>query len=102
MEAGNVAYLTMQVKQGSKEVRVMLVGIEPGKPGEPSYLVAGRPITRTLYKALADIKAGLALGERIQIRRHQYTVVGLTQRMVSSSGDPMVFVPTKDAGKFSS
>jgi putative ABC transport system permease protein len=97
MEAGNVAYLTMQIKQGSKDVRVMLVGIEPGKPGEPAYLVAGRPITRTHYEALADIKAGLALGERIQIRRHQYTVVGLTQRMVSSSGDPMVFVPIKDA-----
>ena len=97
MEAGNVAYLTMQIKQGGKDVRVMLVGIEPGKPGEPSYLVAGRPITRTHYEALADIKAGLALGERIQIRRHFYTVVGLTQRMVSSSGDPMVFVPIKDA-----
>ena len=97
MEAGNVAYLTMQVKKGGKDVRVMLVGIEPGKPGEPSYLVAGRPITRTHYEALADIKAGLAIGDRIQIRRHLYTVVGLTQRMVSSSGDPMVFVPIKDA-----
>lgn len=97
MEAGNVAYLTMQIKKGGKDVRVMLVGIEPGKPGEPSYLVAGRPITRTHYEALADIKAGLAIGDRIQIRRHLYTVVGLTQRMVSSSGDPMVFVPIKDA-----
>ncbi|OGS95851.1 MAG: ABC transporter permease [Gallionellales bacterium RIFCSPLOWO2_02_FULL_57_47] len=97
MDAGNVAYLTMQIEIGGKDVRVMLVGIEPGKPGEPSYLVAGRPITRTHYEALADIKAGLAIGERIQIRRHQYTVVGLTQRMVSSSGDPMVFVPIKDA-----
>src|SRR5574340_740441 len=97
MEAGNVAYLTMQIKRGAKDVRVMLVGIEPGKPGEPSYLVAGRPITRTHYEALADIKAGLAVGDRIQIRRHLYTVVGLTQRMVSSSGDPMVFVPIKDA-----
>jgi putative ABC transport system permease protein len=29
--------------------------------------------------------------------RHDYTVVGLTQRMVSSSGDPMVFVPLEDA-----
>lgn len=26
-----------------------------------------------------------------------YTVVGLTRRMVSSSGDPMVFIPLKDA-----
>ncbi|MDO9010663.1 MAG: ABC transporter permease [Gallionella sp.] len=97
MEAGNVAYLTMQIQRGGKDVRVMLVGIEQGKPGEPAYLLAGRPITHAHYEALADIKTGLALGERIQIRRHPYTVVGLTRRMVSSSGDPMVFVPLKDA-----
>ncbi|ADL56488.1 ABC transporter permease [Gallionella capsiferriformans] len=97
MEAGNVTYLTMQIQRGGKDVRVMLVGIEQGKPGEPAFLVAGRPIARTHYEALADIKTGLALGESIQIRRHSYTVVGLTQRMVSSSGDPMIFVPLKDA-----
>src|SRR3989304_3770586 len=33
----------------------------------------------------------------LQIRRHEYTVVGLTRRMVSSGGDPMVFVPLEDA-----
>ncbi|MDD4930261.1 MAG: ABC transporter permease [Gallionella sp.] len=98
LAVGNVAYLTMQIQQqGGKDVRVMLVGIEQGLPGEPAYLVAGRPITHTHYEALADIKTGLTLGERIQIRRHAYTVVGITQRMVSSSGDPMVFVPLKDA-----
>ncbi len=97
MEAGNVTYLTMQIQRGGKDVRVMLVGIEQGKPGEPAFLVAGRPIARTHYEALADIKTGLALGENIQIRHHSYTVVGLTQRMVSSSGDPMIFVPLKDA-----
>ena len=97
MEAGNVTYLTMQIQRGGKDVRVMLVGIEQGKPGEPAFLVAGRPIARTHYEALADIKTGLALGDNIQIRRHSYTVVGLTQRMVSSSGDPMIFVPLKDA-----
>jgi putative ABC transport system permease protein len=31
------------------------------------------------------------------MRRNYYTVVGLTRRMVSSSGDPMVFIPLKDA-----
>ena len=40
---------------------------------------------------------GFKLGERIQIRRNHYTVVGLTRRMVSSGGDPMVFIPLKDA-----
>ncbi len=97
LAVGNVTYLTMQIQQGGKDMRIMLVGVEQGKPGEPAYLVAGRPITRTHYEALADIKTGLTLGERIQIRRHSYTVVGLTRRMVSSSGDAMVFVPLKDA-----
>lgn len=87
----------MQVRQNGKETRVMLVGFEPGKPGEPDYLVAGRPITQSHYEALADVKTGLNLGAQIQIRRHTYTVVGLTQRMVSSSGDPMLFIPLKDA-----
>jgi putative ABC transport system permease protein len=96
-EAGNVTYLTMQIRHNRKEIRVMLVGYEAGKPGEPAYLIAGRPITQPHYEALADIKTGLAVGDRIDIRRHEYTVVGLTRRMVSSSGDPMIFIPLKDA-----
>jgi len=46
---------------------------------------------------VADVNTGFALGDRIRIRRHDYTVVGLTRRMVSSGGDPMVFIPLKDA-----
>lgn len=95
--AGNVTYLTMQIEHARGEMRVMLVGFEPGHPGEPGYLVAGRPITRSHYEAIADVRSGLALNERIRIRRHEYTVVGLTRRMVSSGGDPMLFVPLKDA-----
>lgn len=96
-ETGNVTYLTMQVRHNRKDIRVMLVGYETGKPGEPAYLIAGRPTTRSHYEALADIKTGLALGDRVTVRRHEYTVVGLTRRMVSSSGDPMLFIPLKDA-----
>jgi len=95
--AANATYLTMQVRQGSTDVRAMVVGFEPGQPGEPGYLVAGRHITRSHYEAVADIKTGFALGERIRIRRHDYTVVGLTRRMVSAGGDPMVFIALKDA-----
>jgi putative ABC transport system permease protein len=96
-EAGNVTYLTMQITHAGKETRVMVVGFEPGRPGEPDYLIAGRPITRSHYEAVADVKSGLPLGARIRIRRNEYTVVGLTRRMVSSSGDPMLFIPLKDA-----
>lgn len=100
--AANVTYLTMQVRASEgrgagREVRAMIVGFEPGQPGEPGYLVAGRHITRSHYEAVVDVRTGFALGQRIRIRRHDYTVVGLTQRMVSSGGDPMVFIPLKDA-----
>ena len=104
--AASVTYLTMQVQRaaaggvasarGSEDdVRAMVVGFELGQPREPGYLVAGRHITRSHNEAIADVRTGFALGERI--RRHDYTVVGLTRRMVSSGGDPMVFIPLKDA-----
>ena len=107
-QAANVTYLTMQVRRATStaaageraagdDVRAMVVGFEPGQPGEPGYLVAGRHITRSHYEAVADVRTGFVLGERIRIRRHDYTVVGLTRRMVSSGGDPMVFVPLDDA-----
>ena len=100
-QAANVTYLTMQVGSAENEVRAMVVGIAPGSPGTtpgwPPYLVAGRQITRGHYEAVVDIAAGFKVGDRFAIRRNYYTVVGLTRRMVSSSGDPMVFIPLKDA-----
>ena len=99
-ETGNAAYLTIQIAHADKDTRVMIVGIEvdrPNRPGAPPYLTAGRPILQGHYEAIADERTGLKVGERIRIRRHDYTVVGLTRRMVSSAGDPMIFVPLKDA-----
>jgi len=99
-QAANVTYLTMQVQQAeqnARDVRVMVVGFEPDQPGQPLYLSQGRFITRSHYEAIADVKTGFTLGDRIKIRRHAYTVVGLTRRMVSSGGDPMLFIPLKDA-----
>ena len=98
--AANVTYLTMQVRKGEREVRAMVVGITeggPGDPGWPPYLVAGRQISRGHYEAVADVATGFKIGDRLKIRRNQYAVVGLTRRNVSSSGDPMVFIPIKDA-----
>ncbi|MDD4888261.1 MAG: ABC transporter permease [Thiomonas sp.] len=102
--ATDVTYLTMQVRATNhgepRDVRAMVVGIAPDGPGSagwPPYLVAGRQITRSHYEAVADVASGFKLGDTLQIRRNRYTVVGLTRRMVSSSGDPMVFIPLKDA-----
>lgn len=99
-DAADITYLTMQVRRKGVDVRAMVTGITaggPGIPGWPPYLIAGRHITRSHYEAVADIASGFKLGERIKIRRNNYTIVGLTRRMVSSSGDPMVFIPLKDA-----
>ena len=99
-QTANVTYLTMQVRKNQQDVRAMITGVSPGGPGTPGwppYLVAGRHITRSHYEAVADIAAGFELGDRIQIRRNRYTVVGLTRRMVSSGGDPIIFIPLKDA-----
>ncbi|MGB3210526.1 MAG: ABC transporter permease [Desulforhopalus sp.] len=100
IRAANVTYLTMQVRHGERDVRTLVTGITagaPGTPGWPPYLVAGRQITRGHYEAVADIATHFKLGDNLQIRRNHYTVVGLTRRMVSSGGDPMVFIPLKDA-----
>lgn len=98
--AANVTYLIMQVGHGEQDVSAMVVGVtagKPGTPGQPRYLVTGRHITRSHYEAIADISSGFQLGERIRIRRNFYTVVGLSKRTVSYNGDPMVFIPLKDA-----
>jgi len=99
-QAANVTYLTMQVGKENEDIRAMVVGItagDSGAPGWPPHLVAGRQITRGHYEAVADIATGFDLGDVLNIRRNRYTVVGLTRRTVSSSGDPMVFIPLKDA-----
>lgn len=96
-ETGNVAYLTTQVGYEGKDLRVMVAGYEPGGMGGPPFLTQGRPISKSHYEAVADVKTGFEVGDHIQIRRNDYEVVGLTQRMVSSGGDPMLYIPLKDA-----
>ena len=98
--AANVTYLTMQIDHAGSDVRVMVVGTDtasPGEPGQPPHMVAGRQIVRSHYEAVADVKTGFDLGDVVQVRRNRYRIVGLTSRMVSSGGDPMLFIPLKDA-----
>ena len=98
--AANVTYLTMQVRYADRDVRAMVVGVVPGgagEPGQPGFLVAGRHLIGSRYEAVADVKTGFSLGDTVTIRRNRYRVVGLTRRMVSSGGDPMIFIPLKEA-----
>ncbi len=46
---------------------------------------------------LADASLGLALGERVRLGKESYTVVGITRGMVSSGGDGLASVTSRDA-----
>ena len=95
-QASNVAYLTVQVHHANKDIRAQIAGFERDKPGEPPYLIAGRPLVKDRYEAIADSKTGFRIGDKIGIRRTELTVVGLTKGMVSSGGDPVIFVTMQD------
>ena len=96
-EAGSVTYQSIETEQRGAKLRLYVVGYEPGRPGGPDRLVAGRLIGRSHYEAIADVQSGLALGERVTLGRRAFTVVGLTDGQVASGGDPVVYLTLLDS-----
>ncbi|MBP7243391.1 ABC transporter permease [Amaricoccus sp.] len=96
-EAGSVTYQTAEVDFAGRTHRLYLVGFEPGRPGAPLALVAGRPIGRSHHEIIADSGAGLALGDRVPLGRDRFEVVGLVENQVNSGGDPAIYLPLRDA-----
>ncbi len=94
-EAVNSAYLTLEVNHQGQSIRVMLVGVPPAQG--PTRLIAGRPLSRSHYELVADERSGLRPGDQVRIHRHDYRVVGLTRGLRSPSGDPLLYLPLKDA-----
>jgi len=85
----------MQAPQGL--VRVQVMGFEPGRPGGPATIAAGRDLGGARYEMVADARAGLALGATVLLGGDRYRVVGLTRGLVASGGDPLVFVTLRDS-----
>lgn len=96
-EASPIAFQSLQLRVGSRPFRVQLTGHRPGALGAPPAVVAGRPIVHSRYEMVIDRSAGLPLGTVISIGRLSFTVVGLTEGIVSNAGDPAVFVSLQDA-----
>lgn len=96
-EAGSITYQSVETQQGGRKLRLYVVGYEPGRPGGPEILTAGRFLTRSHYEMLADIKTGLSLGEQVRLGRNNFKVVGLARGQVSSGGDPVIYLRLKDA-----
>jgi putative ABC transport system permease protein len=95
--AGSLTFQTMQIDRNGGRLRLQVVGFEPGRPGGPMSLVAGREITRSHYELIADRQTGLAIGDRLEFGRDLHTVVALTEGSVTFSGDSVVYVTLRDA-----
>jgi putative ABC transport system permease protein len=97
--AGSITYQTVEVLHRGKKMRLYVIGYEPTRPGGPPVVVQGRRIARDHYELVADRTAGLELGDRLQLGRSVFAVVGLTQHQVSSGGDPAIYISLLDAQK---
>lgn len=95
--AGSVTYQSVETRNGREKLRLYVVGYEPGRPGGPEGIIAGRSIGKSHYEMIADKRTGLSLGNRIKLGRDTFTVVGLTGNQVSSGGDPVIYVTLKDS-----
>lgn len=78
--------------------RATVTGVDvPRDDGRWLRLVEGRWLGGSRYEAVADASTGLKVGDRMQLARDVYTVVGLTRQMVDSAGDGLLFVGINDA-----
>lgn len=97
--AGSITYQTVEINHRGGKLRLYVIGHELTRPGGPPAIVEGREIARSHYEMVADRSTGLMLGERIELGRNTFTVVGLTQHQVNSGGDPAVYITLSDAQK---
>lgn len=97
--AGAVTYQSVQTQLNGKPLRLFLIGYEPGRPGGPQRLFAGRGIIRDHYEMVADRSSGLTVGQEVPLgtHGHRYTVVGLMREEVTSSGDAVGYITLRDA-----
>jgi putative ABC transport system permease protein len=96
-DASPISFQTLQLRTGDRALRIQLVGHRPRALGAARAVIAGRPLLRDRREMLIDRRAGIPLGTELRIGRTTFTVVGLTEGIVSSSGDPAAFVSLEDA-----
>ena len=97
--AGSVTYQSVQTELNGKPLRLFLIDYEPGRPGGPRKLSAGRDITRGHYEMIVDRSAGLKLGQEVPLgtHGHRFIVVGLMNKEITASGDPVGYITLRDA-----
>jgi putative ABC transport system permease protein len=97
--AGSVTYFTADVTFAGRNLRFQIIGYEPGRPGGPNELIAGRPLARSHFEIVADRSTGLVPGDTLLLGRNRFTVTGVTAGEVTSGGDPVAYVSLRDSQK---
>jgi putative ABC transport system permease protein len=96
--ARNFVFHTVQREHGGRPLRMAITGLAwPEDRGAWLPLIAGRELAQGHFEFIADRSLGLALGETLQLGKDPYTVVGITDGMVSSGGDGLAFFSVRDA-----
>ena len=96
-QASPLSFQTIQIERQGKQFRFFLIGYDLGGFGGPPGIIAGRQIRQKHYEMVAAKAMKLELGEKIRLGQHDYTVVGITGKVVSSGGDPAAYVTLPDA-----
>lgn len=96
-QASPLSFQTIQIERLGKPFRFFLIGHDLNGFGGPPVIVAGRGIRQKHYEMIVAKGMNMAIGEKIHLGLHDYTVVGITGKMVSSSGDPAAYVSLADA-----
>ena len=95
--AGSITLRTAEAHAPQGIIRVQVMGYEPGRPGGPSAIADGRGRGATRRELVADARARLSPGATVLLGGDRYHVVGTTRGLVSSGGDPLVFVHLRDS-----
>jgi len=97
MEASPLSFQTIQIDRMNKPLRFFLIGYDLNGFGGPPIILAGRNISQKHYEMVVAKGMKMGIGEKIRLGLHEYTVVGITGKVVSSGGDPAAYVSLADA-----
>ncbi len=97
IDASALSFQTIQVERRGKPFRFFLLGYDLNGFGGPPRIIAGRNIRQKHYEMVVAQAMQMEIGEKIHLGLHDYSVVGMTGKVVSSGGDPVAYVSLADA-----
>jgi len=96
-EASALSFQTVQIERQGKPFRFFVIGYDLDGFGGPPNIIAGRGIRQKHYEMVVAKAMKLEIGDKIRLGLHDYTVVGITEKVVSSGGDPAAYLSLSDA-----